>query len=611
MRLTAAQAVAGFLAAQRVEVDGEELPLFAGCWAIFGHGNVAAMGEALYAVRDRLPTLRAHNEQAMALAAVAYAKARGRRQMMACTSSIGPGAMNMLTAAGVAHVNRLPVLLLPGDVFASRRPDPVLQQVEAWGDGTASANDCFRPVSRYWDRITRPEQLLAALPHALAVLTDPAECGPVTLSLCQDVQAEAFDCPDSFLAPRVHRMRRQAPDEGELRQAADALRRAERPLIVAGGGVLYAGAAGTLAAFATRHGIPVAETQAGKGALPWDHAMAAGAIGVTGSSAANALAREADAVLAVGTRLADFTTGSRLLLPGGSRLIQLNVSALDAAEHGATPLVGDARRTLDALTDALGDHGSPAPWRERHAALVAEWTEAVDAATGSGGANLPSDAQVLGAVNRAARPSDTVVCAAGGLPGELHKLWRTAGPGDYHLEYGFSCMGYEIAGGLGVKLARPDGEVFVMVGDGSYLMMNSELQTSVMTGRKLIVVVLDNRGYGCINRLQRACGGASFNNLIEDVDGQVPHGWVDFAGHARSLGASAEAVTGIAALEEALTRARAANRTSVVVIETDPLMTTEAGGAWWDVAVPEESGRAEVREARRDYVAAVVGRDMP
>ncbi len=603
IRLTAAQAIVRFLVAQRVLLDGRDAPLFAGCWAIFGHGNVAGMGEALFHARDALPTLRAHNEQAMALAAVAFAKARNRRQMMACTSSIGPGAMNMLTAAGVAHVNRLPVLLLPGDVFAGRRPDPVLQQIEDWGDGTISANDCFRPVSRYWDRITRPEQLVTALPRAVAVLIDPAQCGPVTLSLCQDVQAEAHDFPTALFDPLTHRSRRPAPDATELAHAVHALRRAERPLIVAGGGVLYAEAAGTLQDFAARHGIPVAETQAGKGALPWNHPCAVGAIGVTGSSAANTLAREADIVLAVGTRLQDFTTGSRALLPGGERLIQLNIQPFDAGKHGAMPLVGDARTTLDALTAALGDHASGPAWQARAAALTAEWTAVVDAATTPGNAALPSDAQVLGAVNRAARPGDVVVCAAGGLPGELHKLWRSVGPGGYHLEYGFSCMGYEIAGGLGVKIAHPDREVFVMVGDGSYLMMNSELQTSVMLGRKLVVTVLDNRGYGCINRLQRACGSEPFNNLIADVDG-ANGSWVDFAAHARSLGARAEAAASLAELEAALARARDADRTSVIIIETDPLAATQAGGAWWDVTVPEVSPRAAVQEARAAYVEA-------
>ena len=576
MRLTAAQAIIRFLTAQRT-ADGT--PIFAGCWAIFGHGNVAGIGQALHEARNTLPTFRAHNEQAMALAAIAFAKSRRRRQMMACTTSIGPGALNLVTAAGVAHVNRLPILLLPGDVFATRRPDPVLQQLEDWGDPTASVNDCLRPVSRLFDRITRPEQLIDALPRAIAVLTDPVACGPVTLALCQDVQAEAFDFPDTLFEPRHHRTRRPHPDIIELHRVTDLLLDSERPLIVAGGGVLYSGAEEELAHFASQLRIPVAETQAGKGALRWDHPFNVGAIGVTGSDAANTLAREADLILAVGTRLQDFTTGSRALLQGGAALVQLNIAPPDGAKHGATPLVGDALRTLEALRrDALFP-GVTEAWQDRAASLARDWTKVVDAATAPPAGNaLPSDAQVLGAVNRAARAEDTVVCAAGGLPGELHKLWRTARPGGYHVEYGFSTMGYEIAGGLGVRMAQHEGEVFVLVGDGSYLMMNSELATSVQMGRKLIVTVLDNGGFGCINRLQQACGGAPFNNL-------VPHG-VDFAAHARSLGALAEEVSDIPGLEAALEWARGAARTCVIVIATDPVATTQAGGAWWDVPSP-------------------------
>lgn len=604
IRLTAAQAAVRYLAAQRSVVDGAEVPLFAGCWGIFGHGNVAGLGEALYHARETLPTFRAHNEQGMALAAVAFAKASNRRRMMACTTSIGPGASNMVTAAGVAHVNRLPVLLLPGDVFANRRPDPVLQQIEDFNDATVSVNDCFRPVSRWWDRITRPEQLLTSLPRAIQVLTDPVDCGPATICMAQDVQAEAYDYPESFFHPRTHRIRRPAPDAEEFARALDLLARAERPLVIAGGGVLYSEASRTLQDFAARHGIPVAETQAGKSAMPWDHPQAVGSIGVTGSSASNALAREADVILAVGTRLQDFTTGSRALVPGNATLIQLNLQAFDAGKHRAVPLVGDAKRTLEDLTAALGSYQASAGWRERTAALVEEWNGAIDRVTSPTNAPLATDAQVIGAVNRAAEARDVVVCAAGGLPGELHKLWRAGSPNGYHMEYGFSCMGYEIAGGLGVKMARPDREVFVMVGDGSYMMMNSELQTSVMLGRKLIVTVLDNRGFGCINRLQRACGGESFNNLIENVDHRADDGWIDFAGHARSLGAVSEKVAGIAELEQALQRARRSDRTYVVVIDTDPNPTTEAGGAWWDVAVPEVSERAQVGEAFAAYADA-------
>jgi 3D-(3,5/4)-trihydroxycyclohexane-1,2-dione acylhydrolase (decyclizing) len=611
VRLTAAQALVRFLAAQRTVVDGAEIPLFAGCWAIFGHGNVAGIGEALYQARETLPTFRAHNEQGMALAAVAFAKATNRRRMMACTTSIGPGAMNMLTAAGVAHVNRLPVLLLPGDVFANRGPDPVLQQIEDFNDATMGVADCFRPVSRWWDRITRPEQLLTSLPRAMQVLTDPVECGPVTLAMCQDVQAEAFDYPEDFFATRVRAtIRRPGADPDELAQVAEVLRKAERPLIVAGGGVLFSEATATLAEFAAKHRIPVAESQAGKSAIAWDHPQAVGSVGVTGSSAANALAREADLILGVGTRLQDFTTGSRALLPGAAKLIQLNITPYDSGKHGAVSIIGDAKRTLEDLTEALGDHAASSAWQARKTALVAEWNAAVDQVTAASNIELPTDAQVVGAVNRAAGADGVVVCAAGGLPGELHKLWRAKKPNGYHLEYGFSCMGYEIAGGLGVKMALPDREVFVMVGDGSYMMLNSELQTSVMLGKKLIVTVLDNRGYGCINRLQAVCGGAHFNNLICDVDHRVDDSWIDFAAHARSLGALAEKVTGIGDLELALERARSADKTHVVVIDTDPMPTTQEGGAWWDVAVPEASPRPEVKEAHKGYLKARAAQAM-
>jgi len=609
IRLTAAQALVRYLAAQATEIDGVRVPVCGGVWAIFGHGNVAGMGEALWHARDALPTFRAHNEQAMALAATAYSKALFRRRFMACTSSIGPGATNMVTAAAVAHVDRLPLLLIPGDVFAGRRPDPVLQQVESFADGTATANDCFRPVSRYFDRIARPEQLLAALPRALAVLTDPAECGPVTLAFCQDVQAEAFDFPAGFFEARLWTPRRPRPDADELEAAARLLAGAARPLIVAGGGVLYSEATAALARFAETHGIPVAETQAGKGALAHDHPLAMGSIGVTGTSAANALAEEADVILAVGTRLQDFTTGSWALFKAAEpRLIGLNVQPFDATKHAARPLVADAREGLAALSAAIGPLRAPERWREKAAALTSDWRAAAARATAATNAALPSDAQVIGAVQRASKPSDILVGASGGLPGELHKLWETAEPGGYHLEYGYSCMGYEIAGGLGVKLARPDRQVTVMVGDGSYLMMNSEIATSVMLGLKLVVVVLDNRGFGCINRLQRATGGASFNNLLADARHETLPA-IDFAAHAASLGAIAEKVSGIAELEAALARARAADRTTVLVVDTDPMVTTEAGGHWWEVAVPEVSERAEVRAARAAYERALAARE--
>ena len=599
IRLTMAQALVRYLAAQRTECDGRTVALFGGVWAIFGHGNVAGIGEALAAHRDDLPTYRAHNEQAMALAAIGYAKAMHRRRMMACTTSIGPGATNMITAAAVAHVDRLPVLLLPGDVFASRRPDPVLQQVESFGDGTVSANDCFRPVSRYFDRITRPEQILTALPRALSVLTDPAECGPVTLALCQDVQAEAFDYPEQFFATRLWHVRRVRPDAAELAAAADLLRDAKAPLLIAGGGVHYSEATEALDRFATAHGIPVAETQAGKSALPHDHPCNLGAIGVTGTSAANQAAEAADVILAVGTRLQDFTTGSWALFQNPARrLIGLNVQVFDAAKHHMQPLIADARVGLTELDTALAGHRAPDAWLQRLTAAVGSWREQAAAVTAPSNAELPSDAQVIGAVQRAAPPDAIVVCAAGGLPGELHKLWQARQVGTYHLEYGYSCMGYEIAGGLGVKLARPEREVIVLVGDGSYLMLNSEIATSVMLGVKLTIVVLDNGGFGCIDRLQRATGGEAFNNLLADCGTPPP---VDFRAHAASLGALAEQVDGVAELEAALRRALKAERTSVVVLRTDPRIATAAGGHWWDVGVPEVSARPQVKAARADY----------
>ncbi|HSU05549.1 MAG TPA: 3D-(3,5/4)-trihydroxycyclohexane-1,2-dione acylhydrolase (decyclizing) [Acetobacteraceae bacterium] len=600
IRLTMAQALVRWLAAQKTE-SGDNL--FAGVWAIFGHGNVAGIGEALAGAQDTLPTLRAHNEQAMAHAAIAFAKASRRRRMMACTTSIGPGATNMITAAAVAHLNRLPVLFLPGDVFASRRPDPVLQQVEDFTDGTVSANDCFRPVSRYFDRIVRPEQILTALPRALTVLTDPAACGPVTLALCQDTQAEAFDYQDSFFIPRVWHIRRPQPDPAELVEAAAAIRAARAPLLISGGGVHYADATDALAEFAERHAIPVAETQAGKGALPDSHRLNLGAIGVTGTAAANAMAERADLIVAVGTRLSDFTTGSWALFQNPARqLIALNAQPFDATKHLALPLVADAGAGLTALGTALGDYKAPPAWTHAATDAIASWRPQAAAVTAPSNATLPSDAQVIGAVQRAAGADAVLVCAAGGLPGELHKLWRATGPGSYHLEYGFSCMGYEIAGGLGVKLARPDAEVIVMLGDGSYLMMNSEIATSVMLGLKLIIVVLDNHGFGCIDRLQRATGGASFNNLLATARHAILPS-IDFRAHAESLGAIAEKATSLNELEAALFRARAAPRTSVIVIDTDPAISTTAGGHWWDVPVPAISTRADVTEAHNTWIA--------
>jgi 3D-(3,5/4)-trihydroxycyclohexane-1,2-dione acylhydrolase (decyclizing) len=607
IRLTMAQALIRYLAAQRTVYEGKEVPLFAGVWAIFGHGNVAGVGEALYRHRTELPTYRAHNEQAMAHVAIAYAKAHFRRRMMACTTSIGPGATNLITAAATAHVNRLPVLFLPGDIFVSRAPDPVLQQVEDFADGRASANDCFRPVSRYFDRIVHPAQLADALPRAIAVLTDPAQCGPVTLALPQDVQATAHDYPEVLFAPRVIRVRVVPTSDSEIDAAATVLRAARRPVIICGGGVLYSeGGPQALVHFAEGHGVPLSETQAGKGAVPWDHPLQAGAIGVTGGTAANALAHDADVVLAIGTRLQDFTTGSHSLFPQ-ARLVGINVNPYDASKWRATPVTGDATVTLGALAARLSGWSADAAWTDRATREARAWREFVSGVVDVRDVTpsaLPYEGEVIGAVQRHARSAedDIVVCAAGSLPGELHKLWRASRPGAYHVEYGYSCMGYEIAGGIGVKMARPEREVVVMVGDGSYLMLNSEIATSVMLGTKLVIVVLDNRGFGCIQRLQQACGGESFNNLLDDCE-QSDQGAsvIDFAAHARSLGAHAEHVDSIRELETALARARAADRTFVVVIDTDPLRATTEGGWWWEVGVPEISESPKVRAARAAY----------
>ena len=601
IRLTAAQAMMRYLSVQRNE-DG--LPFIAGVWAIFGHGNVAGIGEALHGVRDRLPTYRGHNEQTMAHAAIAYAKASGRRRAMAVTTSIGPGALNVVTAAGLAHVNRLPVLIIPGDVFAGRAPDPVLQQVEDFSDGTVSANDCFRPVSRYYDRISRPEHILTALPRAMAVMTDPAGCGPVTLAFCQDTQAEAFDYPASFFEPRVWAIRRPRADRAELAACIAAIRAAKAPVIVAGGGVHYSGATEALAAFASRHAIPVVETQAGKSALPAAHPMNFGPVGVTGASSANALAEKADLIIGVGTRFQDFTTGSWSLFKNPARrLMSINVQPYDGAKHGALPLVADAREALTELTAGLGSHAARAP----DAGLKAAWFADVHSVTKppESGNALPTDMQVIGAVQRAATEDTVIMGAAGTMPGELHKLWHAGKPGSYHMEYGFSCMGYEIAGALGIKMAQPGADVVCMLGDGSYMMANSELATAVMMGIKITLVVTDNRGYGCINRLQRATGGVGFNNLLDDSYHTVPSA-INFVTHAASMGAQAIKAGSIGELESALAHAKQAEGPVVIVIDTDPWPSTEAGGTWWDVGVPEVSTRPEVRAARQNYERLLV-----
>ena len=611
IRLTMAQALTRVMAQQMTVFKGQTVPIFAGVWAIFGHGNVAGLGEALYAARDTLPTFRAHNEQAMAHAGIAFAKACRRRRFMAATTSIGPGATNMVTAAALAHVNRLPILLLPGDVFASRAPDPVLQQIEDFGDGTISANDCFKPVSRYFDRLTRPEQLIPAFERAMAVLTDPADCGPVTLALCQDVQTEAFDYPVSFFHEKIWAPRRVGPDQTELAAAAERIKLAKQPLVIIGGGVFYGEAEQQVQAFCEKHGLPMAVTQAGKGTIRDDHPLMMGGIGVTGTEAANTLAQQADVVLALGTRLQDFTTGSRALFRNRDcTLIGLNITPFDAHKHGAMPLVCDIQRGIADLTQALGAYHATKSWVEEAVTLSQAWQQQVEIITAdtSTETHLPSDAQVIGAVQRTSNAHDMLVCAAGGLPGELQKLWNVQETGGYHLEYGYSCMGYEIAGGLGVKMADPSRQVTVMVGDGSYLMMNSEIATSIAMGLKLVIVVLDNRGFGCINRLQAATGGAPFNNLWQD-SWQQSSVAIDFAAHARAMGAESYHVDTIAALEAALKAARQAEKTQVIVIDTDPVLSTAQGGYWWEVAVPEISERQTVQDSRIAYERAVKNRN--
>jgi 3D-(3,5/4)-trihydroxycyclohexane-1,2-dione acylhydrolase (decyclizing) len=595
IRLTAAQAMVKWLSVQMNE-DGARF--IDGVWAIFGHGNVAGLGEALHGIGDALPTWRGQNEQTMAHAAIAYAKASKRRRAMAVTSSIGPGATNMVTAAALAHVNRLPVLLIPGDVFANRAPDPVLQQIEDFDDGIVSANDCFRPVSRYFDRISRPEHLLTALPRALQTMTDPAKCGPVTLAFCQDTQAEAYDYPESFFAPATWRIRRPEPDRVELDTVVAALRGAVRPVIVLGGGVIYAGAEQALLDLAVKHNIPLCETQAGKGAVDWQHPCNLGSPGVTGSDAANAALAAADLVLGVGTRLQDFTTGSWTVFANpGCKLVSINVTGYDAAKQGAIPLVCDALVAVEKITAALGTK----VWPNHDAAARGAWFEATEAVMAApNGAGLPTDAQVIGAVQRQATPDTVVMSAAGTMPGALHTLWR-AGQGGYHMEYGFSCMGYEIAGAMGIKLARPGADVICFIGDGSYMMANSELATAVMRRVPFTVVLTDNRGYGCINRLQKGTGGAEFNNLYasSNVEAQPQ---IDFVAHAAAMGAHAVKAATIAELEAEIAAARGRDIPSVIVIDTDPYPGTGVGGHWWDVAVPEVSDRAEVRRARADYV---------
>lgn len=597
VRLTMSQALVRYLCSQFTELDGQRVPLFAGVFAIFGHGNVTCLSDALEAVQDILPTWRGQNEQSMALAAIGYAKAKHRRQLMIATSSIGPGALNMVTAAGVAHANRLPVLLLGGDVFASRTPDPVLQQVEHFGNPTTSVNDAFKAVTRYWDRITLPQQIISSLPQAIATMLDPADCGPAFIALCQDTQEIAFDYPLAFFEPKLWSIPRPRADRVTLQAAQTLLRGAKKPLIISGGGVRYSMAHAELAAFASACGIPVVETIAGKGTLTHNHPVHAGPIGIVGSTSANALAAEADVILAVGTRLQDFTTGSWTVFDRNARFISINTARWDATKHRALAVVGDARETLVELGAMLSGWSVASDWTTKAKRLFGEWNALLDRHQAPTNAPLPTYAQVVNVVNRLAGDSDTLITAAGGLPGEVTKGWRVKAPDTFDCEFGFSCMGYEIAAGWGVAMAtRGKGTPIVMLGDGTYLMMNSDIYSSVLSGHKMIVVVCDNGGYAVINRLQNAKGVPGFNNLIKDCRVIEPFA-VDFVAHAQAMGALARRCDSLADLAEAMTWARSNDRTTVIAISTDAFAWVP-GDADWDVGVQEVSGRDAINRAR-------------
>lgn len=598
LRLTAAEALVRFLIAQRSLVDGEEVPLFPGTFAIFGHGNVTSLGHSLERHREAMPVWRGQSEEGMGLAAAAFAKAARRRQIMVCTSSIGPGATNMVTAAGVAMVNRLPVLFISGDAFNSRLPDPVLQQVEHFGAPGTTVNDAFRPVVRFWDRITHPAQILTSLPAAVEMMLDVADCGPAFIGLPQDVAAQAYDYPEAFFEPRVHTVVRPRAASDQLATAAEAIRRASRPVIVAGGGVHYSRAEAELDAFARRHGVPVVETVAGKSSLLAEHPQYVGPVGVTGADAANAVVAQADVVIAVGTRLQDFTTGSWTLFASDARIVALNTSRPDATKHFSIPVVGDARESLDALSGLLDGWIASEEWgargddaRDALLRLVAERTR-------DGAESVLSYAQVVGAVHQEATADDYVLTAAGGLPGELNVNWLSKGVGTFDCEYGFSCMGYEIAGAWGAAMARTRGEVFALVGDGSYLMLNSDIYASVLSGHKFVLVVCDNGGFAVIERLQRGKGGRSYNNMLRDARGSGTSVRVDFAAHAAALGAHAVRAHDLPTLRQALAAARAHDRTSVIVVEVAESDWTD-GSLFWQVGIPEVSELVEVVEAGR------------
>jgi 3D-(3,5/4)-trihydroxycyclohexane-1,2-dione acylhydrolase (decyclizing) len=606
-RLTVAQAVVTFLSQQYSKRDDREHKFFAGCFGIFGHGNVAGMGQALEQDRS-LRYYLCRNEQAMVHTAAAFAKTSFRLRTLACTTSIGPGATNMVTGAALATINRLPVLLLPGDIFARRNVAPVLQQLESPASQEISVNDCFKPVSRYWDRIHRPEQLLTSLPEAMRVLTSPESTGAVTLSLPQDVQAEAFDFPDKFFDKRVWIVPRNRCDRNLLTTAAEWIRASKMPLIVAGGGVLYSEAWESLARFAEQTGIPVCETQAGKGALAFDHPRELGAIGVTGTPGANVAAREADLVIGIGTRYSDFTTASKTAFQNPEvRFININVAEFDSYKHRALPLTGDARVTLDELGAVAAGYEVNAPYRNRIDKFRAEWEKEVDRVYAIRKEPPITQGEVIGVVNEMSAPADVMVCAAGSLPGDLHKLWRTRRPGNYHMEYGYSCMGYEIAGGLGIKMARPEHEVYVMVGDGSYLMMSQEIVTSLQEGYKLTILLLDNHGFSSIGGLSRSCGNEGMGTNYRYRTGEEYEGDllpVDFQANAASLGAWAVRARTSQEIRQALCEAKKQTRTSVVVVETSYEDRVPGYESWWDVPIAEVSEREEVRAVRARYEKA-------
>ena len=609
-RLTAGQAIVEFLTQQYTSLDGVEQPFFGGVFAIFGHGNVAGLGQALLQAKDRLRCFLPRNEQAMVHTAVGFAKMANRRRTLACTSSIGPGATNMLTGAALATINRLPVLLLPGDIFATRGPAPVLQQLESSSSQDVSVNDCFKPVSRYWDRINRPEQIITALPEALRVLTSPAETGTVTLCLPQDVQTEAFDYPDALFRKRVWTIGRPRPDQALLRRAATVLRAAKTPLIVAGGGVIYSDATDALASFAAATGIAVVETMAGKGALRFDHPQALGAVGVTGAAGANRLARQADVVIVVGSRLSDFTTASKTAFQHPDvQFITVNVTEFDAGKHQALPLVGDAKVTLEEWLPMMAGWQTSTAYRERLAHEKVEWDREVNRVYAGSGGSILSQGEVIGILNDFVGPRDVMVNAAGSAPGDLHKLWRARDPKQYHLEYGYSCMGYEIPAGVGIKMAAPDREVYVIIGDGSYLMMAQEIVTSIQEDVRLTILVLDNHGFASIGGLSGAVGCGGFATEYRErnpatglLDGDLID--VDFTANAASLGARAIRACTRDAVRAALEQARNADRTTAIVIPVDREQRVGGYESWWDVPIAEVSTIEAVQDARAEYIKA-------